>query len=232
VVAFWLVVAFYFLVAIAAFVAATRTFHAPRYLLVIGGLVIIVSSGTGAFIGYQLGGHVFHIGKQSHVTLRLLPFYTAALLEEAARVVTLYWISRRRGIGDAVTFGVGFAGFESIKKALFDLPLSMSLARAAFSAVLCVEIFIFHIALTVLLYRVWRDDHPSSFTAGLIGAAMIYHVLIDFCGVNVAVLFGTGYAVIVWSVVTPIHIAAIWWGTRAFRMHTAAPSAAQEALTP
>jgi uncharacterized membrane protein YhfC len=182
VMAFWLVVASYFLVAIATFVAARRTFHAPRYLLVMGGLVIIVSSAIGAVIGYQLGVHVFHIGKQSHVILRVLPFYTAALLEEAARVVALYWLSRRGSIGDAVTFGVGFAGFEAIKKALFDLPLSMSFTRAVFSTVLCVEIFIFHIALTVLLYRVWRDDHSPSFKAGIISAAILYHVLIDFCG--------------------------------------------------
>jgi len=117
-----------------------------------------VSSGTGALIGYQLGVHVFHIGKQSDVTLRLLPFYTAALLEEAARVAALYWLSRRRDLGDAVTFGVGFARFESIKKALFDLPLSMSLIGAGFASVLCVEIFIFHIALTVLLYSLARGS--------------------------------------------------------------------------
>jgi uncharacterized membrane protein YhfC len=181
----------------------------------------------------QLSVHVFHIDKQSHVTLRLLPFYTAALLEEAAPAATLYWISRHRDIDDAITFGVGFAGFESIKKALFDLPLSMSWTFAGWSTVLCVEIFIFHIALTVLLYRVWRDDHSPSFKAGVISAAILYHVLIDICAANAIALFGTtAYAVLIWSVMTPIHIAVIWGGTRAFRMDAAAPPAAEEPVTP
>jgi len=73
---------------------------------------------------------------------------------------------------------------------------------------MCVEIFAFHIFMTLLVFRAVRKQR-SVLRIVALGLLVLYHVGLDVSGGMTAVLFGLGYLAILWSVPRVIHIPVI-----------------------
>ena len=125
-------------------------------------------------------------------------------------------------------FGVGFGGAEVIYRAGI---LAIELVRELhvptpeltfvagepllFGALLRIEIFVFHICMTLLAYRLstdpaWRGQRRSVFSS-----MVLYHG-----GVNLiarALTFSSSnylYALLLWSILTPVHVIIAAQATR------------------
>src|SRR5258708_23128306 len=118
-------------------------------------------------------------------------------------------------------FGIGFGGAEVIERAgrllLFVIGVAPTGVFGLNSTILCVEIFIFHVCMTLIVYRVFHNPHSSWFRIAAV-AAILYHVGLNFCAGGAAARWGLIYTVIVWSILTPLHIAVALRGVRSSRV--------------
>ena len=116
----------------------------------------------------------------------------------------------------AVMFGVGFGGTEVVYRAftrLYALAAGTMTADmmpwgSVWNGIMCVEIFAFHIFMTLLVFRAVRKQR-SVLRIVALGLLVLYHVGLDVSGGMTAVLFGLGYLAILWSVPRVIHIPVI-----------------------
>src|SRR5205823_5972319 len=141
--------------------------------------------------------------------LRLIAILVfAALFEEVARIIVLLWRNRCRDdrIEDAVMFGVGFGGAEVVYRAFIRLyalatgtmTAAMTPWGSVWNGIMCVEIFVFHIFMTLLVFRAVRNER-SVLRIVALGLLVLYHVGLDVSGGMTAILLGLGYSAILWS---------------------------------
>jgi uncharacterized membrane protein YhfC len=210
-------IVFYLALVGAAIALARSKYHTAFSLAVIGAITIAVGSVSGGFVGGVLRGAIFGTDVRS-ITVATAAQIIGAMAfagfgEEVARIVVLRWRYRHRNdrLEDMVMFGAGFGGAEVIYRAYLRLAALIAGSTAVWMtpwgsvwvAITCVEIFIFHIFLTLLVYRAVRRP---AFRPALLALIVLYHGGLDFCGGMTGVLLGAGYAALLWSVLTPIHI--------------------------
>jgi uncharacterized membrane protein YhfC len=211
-------IVFYVALVGAAIALARSKYHTAFSLAAIGAITIAVGSVSGGFVGGVLRGTIFGTDVRSMTVATAAQIVGAMAFagfgEEVARIVVLRWRYRHRNdrLEDMLMFGAGFGGAEVIYRAYLRLAAFIAGSTAVWMtpwgsvwvAITCVEIFIFHIFLTLLVYRSVR--RPVLRPALLLGLIVLYHGGLDFCGGMMGVLLGAGYAALLWSVLTPIHI--------------------------
>jgi uncharacterized membrane protein YhfC len=222
---------FYFTVVFGVIALARSKYHTAFSIAVIGAITIAVGSVCGGFLGGFLRIAIF--GKPASLTVATAAqivggMAVAGLGEEIARIVVLRWRYRHRNdrLEDMVMFGAGFGGAELIYRAFTRIRALIAGTTATalmtpwgsvWSTITGVEIFIWHILLTLLVYRAVRRSHFRFLALALI---VLYHVGLDFCGGMTAVLFGIGYAALLWSILTVFHV---WLILRLFNFPVHAP---------
>jgi len=197
-----------------------------------GAAFITVSSFLGGLIGGVLLGLISSLAfHQTYVAWRALhpiaaviPGVFAGAFEEAARIIAV-----RRGVrnlsyrlGQVLMFGAGFGGAEVIFRMRRPLlviitkfgseslntPLTPIIGQViAFSAILAAEIYVFHICMTVVAYRICCDDSLRARARILFPLMVAYHSSLNFIAgclnwADATLLYG----LLFWSILTPLHV--------------------------
>lgn len=197
----------------------------------IGAAVMVVASSLGSFIGGFIGGLIggfIRIGLPHALSgapelLRVLGKLTAwsillftAASEDVGRAIALW--RRPMPISEALMFGTGFGGIEVLFRAGKILVagsasgLDSNTIAALCTIVMVGEVFVFHVAMTVIVASEYRRG--TRFFPVMI-VAVSYHVGLDFVGVRLAMTDPSlVHEAIFWTAITPVHTLLAWQAAR------------------
>lgn len=149
-----------------------------------------------------------------------IPVILAGAFEEAARILGLWrgWRKLSYHRGHALMFGIGFGGAEMIARAagIVSLAVSNPDMRMTMAAVqgmltdllLAFAIYSFHICMAAVAFRILSDRQLMRRAWALFPVMAAYHATLNLGAASMfAVYPSDAYALCLWAIATPLHIA-------------------------
>jgi hypothetical protein len=124
------------------------------------------------------------------------------------------------GFGQALMFGTGFAGAELVWRDARIIFQTVKYSSAALTpliieatstrTVVAIEIFVWHICMAILAYRLWSDTNWRRRARVLAPSMVAYHVSANLMAGSLSLVDPPLhlYALAFWTVLTPFHVAA------------------------